>query len=136
MPKAAKTPTQPALAAARASPSQDASPAVTATNAPAATASPAATATDAPAASPELDDGLSAYERQRLANIARNHARMAHLNLPTLAAEVAPPVAARPRGVAASRRRKAETEVLPPRKSLRSQGLNPDGVTIADEKAR
>jgi len=121
MPKTAKTPQPPALAAARASPSQETSPAATA---------------NAATASPELDDGLSAYERQRLANIARNQQRMAHLNLPALAAEVAPATAAvaRPRGVAGSRRKRAETEALPPRKSLRGQGLNPDGVSIADER--
>jgi len=131
MPKVAKTPQADAVAAARTSPSQSAR------TSPAATANTATASANDATASPDVDDGLTSYERQRLANIARNQERMAHLNLPTLAKEVAPAAAApaRQRGVAASRRRKADTEALPPRKSLRSQGLNPDGVTIAEEKA-
>jgi hypothetical protein len=76
---------------------------------------------------------LTVYELEREANIRRNLERMTALNLPVLAQTVAPPQAAaseRPRGLS-SRRRKADAEALPPRKSLRGQGLAPDGVTAA-----
>ncbi len=118
-----------------------ASPAATDNTASAmeADASPSATDVQAPPAA-EAAGGLTRYELEREANIKRNLERMQALNLPVLAREVAPAAAAAPaerqRGLA-SRRRKAEGEALPPpRKSLRGQGLAPDGTLaagIADE---
>lgn len=84
---------------------------------------------------PDYDDGLTTYEREREANIARNLERMAALNLPTLAQDVGTAAPAPKRGLVASRKRKSPVErSLPARKSLRGQGLAPDGSFIVDER--
>lgn len=75
--------------------------------------------------------GENAYEREREARIALNQERLAALNLPTLAKAIAAAAPAeRQRGLSA-RRPRSEKEVLPPRKSLRSQGMAPDGTLAA-----
>ena len=58
---------------------------------------------------------MSAYERERAEHIARNRARMAALQLPSLANTVAPKKEARPakqRGIS-SKRHKAPVSCLP-----------------------
>jgi hypothetical protein len=147
---AAATPAPPAVKAVSARPrrrssvapaaaaehAEDVSPASGGTPAP---DTPDAAMADAAASLPAAAGGgaLTSYELEREANIRRNLERMAALNLPVLAQTVAPAAAAaaaaaaeRPRGLS-TRRRKAAAEALPPRKSLRGQGLAPDGVTAA-----
>ena len=67
------------------------------------------------------DDGLSAYERERLANIARNNAKLDELGLLDTAAQMRPaPKAAKPtsRGLIA-KRQKTRAPAAPPRRSGR-----------------
>ncbi|KAL3141680.1 hypothetical protein ABBQ32_004368 [Trebouxia sp. C0010 RCD-2024] len=78
---------------------------------------------------------MSAYERERAEHIARNKARMAALQLPSLANSVAPRKEARPvtqRGIS-SKRHKAPAEQAPRRASLRQRGLQADGAAVDTE---
>ena len=77
------------------------------------------------------DDGLTDFEREREARIARNKERMAALNIGTLAAEVAKPDAKHngpiQRGIGAKRKKQKE-DPGPVRRSLRSQKIAPDAA--------
>lgn len=79
--------------------------------------------------------GLTDYERERLERIRLNQERMKQLDLPSLAADLAPPpkptAPPKPRGLATKRKRL--TEVLPPRRSSRLQGEEADGGEIEAE---
>lgn len=94
------------------------------------------------AGSADDDDGsgLTALERERAAIIARNRARMEQLQLPELAAGLSkltkppprPRAAPTQRGVGGRKRNSAALN-LPPRTSLRSRGIAPDGGMILHE---
>lgn len=87
-------------------------------------------------------DGLSAYERARLAQIARNQEELRRLNLvgtrDAIKTEVASSKrrkrssAAVSRGIKAKRRAK-RTKALPARRSLRVQGKTPAGDSLPDD---
>jgi hypothetical protein len=83
---------------------------------------------------------LTAYEQARAARIAQNRARMAELELDTLAASVAAAAApaakprAPPRGLSAKRRvSSAARGAEPPRRSLRQRGVESDGAQVLSE---
>lgn len=78
-------------------------------------------------------DGLTEFERQREELIARNKARMAALNIGTLASEVAT-ASAKPangpsqRGIGSKRKKEPKEDAGPPRRSLRGQKIAPDAT--------
>ncbi|KAI8466908.1 MAG: WD40-repeat-containing domain protein [Monoraphidium minutum] len=90
-----------------------------------------------PAPPPPPAGGITPYEQERLALIARNRERMAALELPQLAADLAavikPPRPPTQKGLgaggAAGRKRKAAGLDLPPRASGRLRGAAPDAAT-------
>ena len=55
-------------------------------------------------ANPSLDDGLTEYERQRLAHVARNREYMARLGIQALAGVIAVPSDPKPTKRAPARR--------------------------------
>jgi len=84
-----------------------------------------------------VDDGLTPAERERAAIIARNRERMAELELPQLAADLAalvkPPKPAAPTQKGAGAKKRKAALDLPPRMSLRSRGVAPEGGMILHE---
>ncbi|GBF91590.1 hypothetical protein Rsub_04330 [Raphidocelis subcapitata] len=114
-------------------------------SATAATAPVARTASgsdDSSAADQGPAGGLTEYERQRAELIARNRERMAQLQLPELAADLAA-LAERPKrapaptqkgvGAAAGRRKRPSALELPPRASRRARGLAPEAGLVLHE---
>lgn len=86
-----------------------------------------------------LDDGLTAFERERERTIARNKARMEALNISTLSADVggksggAAPSA---RGIAAKRKRERAVPKEPTRRSSRTRNIAPELASGVDRERR
>ncbi|KAK9799849.1 hypothetical protein WJX73_009741 [Symbiochloris irregularis] len=90
---------------------------------------------DAEAAPSGASQVVNEYEQRRAEQIARNRERLMALNLPALAAQVAPPKPARStvaRGLKA--RKKEKPPPGPRRESLRNKGIAADGTYIDDER--
>lgn len=89
---------------------------------------------------PVAEENLNEYELQRAARIAANLERLQALNIDKLSGDMfqaKPEKRERVRGLSTSRRGRASAPALEPRKSLRVQGLAPDGTLaagIADER--
>lgn len=88
----------------------------------------------------DVDEDLTPYERERAAQLARNRARLAELEIPASAARLAPlpkpkNVAAAKKGVAARKKREAP-DPSTRRSSSRLKGLQSDGAYIVEERAR
>jgi len=71
------------------------------------------------------------YEKAREARVAANAARLAELNIPTLALGVAPAAPERSRGLSSKKRKADAQDAPPPRKSSRLQGAAPDPALAA-----
>eukprot|EP00884_Botryococcus_braunii_P002941 jgi/Botrbrau1/12648/Bobra.67_1s0014.1 len=80
--------------------------------------------------------GLSAYEKARAEQMARNKARLMALQLPGLVADFTPKTVLRPpppRGLPVKRKRTVEDQ--PRRVSLRQRGVASDGLAVSEELA-
>ena len=82
-------------------------------------------------ANPSLDDGLTEYERQRLAHVARNREYMARLGIQALAGEIAGPSDPKPTKRAPRAKVKREPAVGE-RRSARVRNMVPefDGAAV------
>ena len=85
------------------------------------------------------EDGLTAFEREREALIARNRARMEALNIQALSADVGTRVkgaAPSSRGIGSKRRREAPPPAEPTRRSSRARKIAPELASGVDYERR